>query len=161
VAEGTPTIITEVFSLAQLVYACDTYIGVARATGTRPPFLVSPITGIFSDHLRAVAAREAIDCSPDVIDCAGVALARACQDIVEAREYPVTLLFGGARLPIDFTGLVGARTAATLNYSTVAEIVSLGLDIEDSIHKPVAPEILGELAAKFRDRAARAGHSGR
>ncbi len=151
--EQAPTIITEVFSLAQLVYACETYLRVTAATGVRPPFFLSPITGIFGDHLRAVATHKGIDCPVDVTNWAGVALARASYALVESRQYPVTLLFGGARLPVDLTGLVGGRTGATINYSTVAEILALAPRIEDSIHEPVDARILATLGEKFDDFA--------
>ena len=151
VAEGYPTIITEVFSLAQLVFACETYLAVTEKTGMRPPFFMSPITGIFGDHLKKVARRDGIECEPAVIDRAGVALARACNTIVEERGYPVTLLFGGARVMDDFTGLVGAKTAATINYSTVDEILAADPPVEDTIHQPTDPAIVAELTDKFDD----------
>jgi transaldolase len=153
VADGTPTIVTEVFSLAQLIETCTIYLRVTEATGQRPRFFISPITGILSDHLKAVAAAEGIPYSVGLLDWAGVALARACNEVVESRDYPVTLLFGGARLPVDFTGLIGARTAATINYSTVLEILGCPPSIEDSIHSPVDPHVLAELSAKFDDFA--------
>jgi transaldolase len=153
VAGGTPTIITEVFSLAQLVYACETYLRVTREAGVRPPFMVSPITGIFADHLKAVGARDGIACDSQTVDWIGVILGRTCQAVVEARNYPVRLLFGGARLPIDFTGLVGGRSAATLNYSTVEQILALDPAVEDTIHQPAQPAIVAELSAKFQDVA--------
>jgi transaldolase len=151
VAEGAATIVTEVFSLAQLVYACDAYLRVTATTGNRPPFFMSPITGIFSDHLKIVAARDAIACSPDIVDQAGVALARACCALVEQRDYPVTLLFGGARLPIDFTGLIGGRTASTINYSTVEQVLALAPAVEDTIHQPIDARVLAVLRTKFSD----------
>jgi transaldolase len=151
VAEGYPTIITEVFSLAQLVYASETYLAVTEKTGTRPPFFMSPITGIFGDHLKKIARRDGIDCEPAVIDWAGVALARACNAIVEERGYPVTLLFGGARVMHDFTALVGAKTAATINYSTVDEILTADPAVEDTIHQATDPAIVAELTDKFDD----------
>lgn len=145
VEAGIPTIITEVFSLAQLVYACETYLRVTERTGTRPPFHMSPITGIFNDHLKKVAAAEGIAADPDDLDWAGVILARRCQALVEERSYPVTLLFGGARKMIDFTGLVGAASAATINYSTVQEILAADPPIEDTIHAPVDNRIVKRL----------------
>lgn len=145
VAANVPTIITEVFSLAQLVYACETYIRVTERTDVRPPFHMSPITGIFSDHLKKVAAAQGIDVDATAIDWAGVILARRCQALVEKRSYPVTLLFGGARTLIDFTGLVGAASAATINYSTVREILAADPPIEDTIHAPVDESIVARL----------------
>ena len=151
VAEGYPSIVTEVFSLAQLVYACETYIRVTDRTGTRPPFFVSPITGIFGDHLARVASADGLQCSPGVIGTAGVAFGRACNDLVEQRAYPVTLLFGGARRMEDFTGLIGALTAATINYSTVTEILAADPAVTDSIHEPTPEAVVSELIVGFAD----------
>jgi len=145
VEAGYPTIITEVFSLDQVVMACEVYIRATDKTGVRPPFHMSPITGIFADYLKKVARAKGITIDPAVVDWAGVALARSCQALVEERKYPVTLLFGGARTMMDFTGLVGAASASTINYSTVAEILAADPPIEDSIHAPVDPEIIEKL----------------
>jgi len=151
VAEGSPTIVTEVFSLAQLITACDAYLKVSQQTGQRPPFFVSPITGIFGDHLKYVAEQAGIACDRSTIEWAGVAFARACNSVVETRGYPARLLFGGARVMNDFTGLVGSDTAATINYSTVEDILAVDPPVEDTIHQAVAPEILSGLTNKFAD----------
>ena len=145
VEAGIPTIVTEVFSLDQLVYACETYLRVSDRAGVRPPFHMSPITGIFNDYLKKVAAAKGIEIKPSIVDWAGVALARQCQAIVEARTYPVTLLFGGARTMLDFTGLVGAASASTINYSTVEEIIAADPKVDDTIHAAVSPEIIAAL----------------
>jgi transaldolase len=151
VADGYPTIVTEVFSLDQLVYACETYLRASEASGQQPPFFMSPITGILGDHLRKVAKASGATIDPADIEWAGVALARACQALVEERQYPVTLLFGGARIPLDFTGLVGGAHAATINYSTVAELVEADPEVADTIHQPVDPAIVERLSATFED----------
>jgi transaldolase len=153
VAAGYPSIVTEVFSLDQLVYACEAYLRVTSRSGVRPPFFISPITGILGDHLKRVAAGHAIECDPAVIDWAGVILARACNRVVEERGYPVTLLFGGARIMRDFTGLVGGATAATINYSTIDELVLANPTVEDSIHAAVDSALVSELRNKFADFA--------
>lgn len=124
VAEASPTIVTEVFSLAQLIEASERYLAVTTRTGVRPPFFISPITGIFGDHLKAVARREEIAIDPGVVELVGVILARACYETCRERGYPVTLLAGGARIPFDLTGLVGAAVHATINWSTFAEILA-------------------------------------
>lgn len=160
VALGYPTIITEVFSLAQLVYACETYLKITARTGKRPPFFMSPITGILGDHLKKVAKRDGIVCDEAVIDWAGIALARACQTAVEQKAYPVTLLFGGARLMHDFTGLVGGKSAATINYSTVEEIMAADPPVEDSVHQPVDPAIVATLSERFDDFRRALPHDG-
>lgn len=151
VSEESPSIVTEVFSVAQLMEACERYQRVTAGMRAKPPFFVSPITGIFGDHLRKVAARDGINARPQAIGLAGVALARRCHAVTMERRYPVILLFGGARSIDDFTRLVGARTAATINYSTIDEIVRLDPPVEVSIDRPVPGDILDELLDKFPD----------
>ncbi len=151
VADGSPCIVTEVFSVAQLIDTCERYLRTTRTTGVTPPFFMSPITGILGDHLRKIAARDGTEVSPAALRLAGVALARRCHAVVTARQYPVTLLFGGARSTDDFTGLVGGPTAATINYSTVLEILALSPPVEATIDRPVPTDVLEELLGKFPD----------
>ena len=151
VSDGSPCIVTEVFSVAQLIEANERYLRVASRTGVTPPFFVSPITGIFGDHLRKVAARDGIDANPRAMELAGVAFGRRCYRVVVERSYPVTLLFGGARIVDDFSGLVGGRTAATINYSTVEELVALDPAVESTIDAPMPNGVVAELVDKFAD----------
>ena len=86
VEAGFPTIVTEVFSLAQLVETCERYLRATARSGVRPPFFVSPITGIFGDHLKAVATREHLDISDSEMEQAGLELSKACYRLVQERE---------------------------------------------------------------------------
>jgi transaldolase len=151
VEDGSPTIVTEVFSVAQLIEANERYLKVTGRTAKRPSFFMSPITGILGDHLRKVAVRDAIAADPRALQLAGVALARRCYGVVVERAYPVTLLFGGARSIDDFTGLVGGPTASTINYSTVEEILALDPPVEMTIDEPMAAGVVEHLLAKFPD----------
>ncbi len=149
VAEGSPTIVTEVFSLAQLVEANERYLAVTAKAGQTRPFFLSPITGIFGDHLKALAARDGLVSDPRDTAFVGVILARACYELCEARSYPVTLLAGGARIPFDLTGLVGARVHATINRSTFAEILSSEPDPAGAYDVPIDPGLVSRLGAAF------------
>ena len=151
VEDGSPCIVTEVFSVSQLIDANERYLRVTARTGAAPPFFLSPITGIFGDHLRKVAARDGVEADPRAIELAGVALGRRCYEVVIERSYPVTLLFGGARIVDDFTGLVGGRTAATIYYSTVEEILALDPAVEATIDQALPDGVLAELLGKFAD----------
>jgi hypothetical protein len=71
--------------------------------------------------------------------------------VVIERSYPVTLLFGGARIVDDFSGLVGGRTAATINYSTVEELVALDPAVQSTIDEPMPNGVVAELLDKFAD----------
>ena len=151
VAEGCPTIVTEVFSLAQFVETAERYLRVTRRTGVRPPFFMSPITGIFGDHLKKLAARDALAINAADMELAGVALTRTCYRLAIERGYPVTILAGGARIPLDLTGLVGGALHATINWSTFAEVMANPAPFALGIDEPLDPAALARLDATFDD----------
>lgn len=151
VERGWPVIVTEVFSLDQLVTACELYLRVTDRTGIRPRFFMSPITGILGDHLKKVARREGLNMPDRAIELAGIGLARRCAALVSERAYPVTLLFGGGRIPEDLTGLVGQAHCATINWSTFAEILDLDPPLESTIGQPLDPDLERTLIATFPD----------
>ena len=62
--------------------------------------------------------------------------------IVEERDYPVTLLCGGARIPFDLTGLVGAGLHATINWSTFAEVMAGPEPFARGIDEPIDPGVI-------------------
>jgi hypothetical protein len=112
---------------------------------------MSPITGIFGDHLRAVAERDRLTVSADDLRLAGIILAQACLELVQIRRYPVTLLFGGARAPIDLLGLVGAPVHATINWTTFAEVIAAEATPNAGIDEAIDPAVEARLAATFDD----------
>jgi transaldolase len=149
VAAGSPVIVTEVFSVAQVVEVCEGWL--ASAGGARPPFFMSPITGIFGDHLKRVAVDEGLTVSAADMEMAGVILARRCYRLIVERGYPVTLLYGGARTRLDFAGLVGGGMAATINWSTAAELLEEDGPVHASIEDPVDPAVEARLVEVFPD----------
>jgi transaldolase len=153
VAEGSPTIVTEVFSLAQLVETNERYLSVSSRTGINPIFFISPISGIFGDHLKAVAMRDGLALDRATIELAGMILARACYDVCLERGYPSTLLVGGARIPFDILGLAGSKMHATINWSTFAEILEQRPAPTDSFADPIDVEVRRALERVFPDVA--------
>lgn len=151
VAEGSQIIVTEVFSLAQLIETCERWLRVTGQTGRRPPFFISPITGIFGDHLKKVAAREGLEVPAASMELMGVILSRRCHQLVRDRGYPAVLLYGGARIPLDFTGLVGSDQAATINWSTAAELLAADPPVDETIDEPVDPDVVRTLVDAFTD----------
>jgi hypothetical protein len=114
---------------------------------------MSPITGIFGDHLKAIAARDGVKVDKDKIDLIGVALSRACHRMVVERGYPVTLLCGGARTPFDLTGLVGAGVHCTINWSTFAQVIEDPAPFATGYDVPIDDSIIAELGKTFADVA--------
>lgn len=152
VGNGFPTIVTEVFSLAQLIETCERYLAVSSRTGQRPHFCVSPITGIFGDYLKSTAPREGHSVGRDEIEMVGVALSRACYQLALEREYPVTLLCGGARTVFDLTGLVGGGLHVTINWSTFAEVMARDdVRLSRGVDEPIDASTIMRLRSAFAD----------
>jgi transaldolase len=149
VAEGCQVIVTEVFSTAQVIETCERWLRVTNKTGVRPPFFMSPITGILGDHLKKLSLRDGLNVSAEAMEMAGVAVSRACYEVVREREYPVTLLYGGARIELDFNGLIGGNMAATINWSTAAELIEHDLPARVSASDPVDPAVVKLLTDAF------------
>jgi transaldolase len=151
VREGCPTLMTEVFSLAQVAETCERYLRAAEESGQHPVFIMAPITGIFGDHLRKLADRDGLTVSPEVTQWAGVIWARAAKQLVDERGFPVQLLYGGARTTGDLTGLVGGAHAATVNWSTFEEILEADPERRETVDDPAPSDILEQLTASFDD----------
>jgi transaldolase len=150
VAEGCPTIVTEVFSVSQLIDTCERYLKVTAA-GSRPPFFMSPITGIFGDHIKALAKQSGRALRVADADLVGVALSRECYRIVEERSYPVTLLCGGARTSFDLTGLVGAPVHCTINGTTFAEVLASDVPFEPGFSARIDSDAIQRLGWDYPD----------
>jgi transaldolase len=149
VARGHPCIVTEVFSIAQLVAVSERHVAASLGSVDRPPLFISPITGIFGDHLRVVADDLGLTVDRAVIARVGVLLARACQRVVIDRGYEVTLLAGGARTTTDLTDLVGGGMHATINYSTVEELEALDPPVAETIGAQDPRAVVDTLVATF------------
>ncbi len=149
VGEAAATIVTEVFSLAQIIETCERYRRATAASGLRPALIVAPITGIFGDHLRVVAERDRLEIDGRLLEQAGVAFGRAAARLVREREYPVTLLFGGARTMLDLTGLVGSQHHATVNWTTFAEVLEADPPVQVTIDDELPATDLEQLTSSF------------
>lgn len=151
VADDEPVLMTEVFSLAQVTETCQRYLRASEESGHRPVFIMAPITGIFGDHLRKVAARESIEVDGTALTWAGVIWAREAKRLVDGRGYPVQLLYGGARSTADLTELVGGPHASTINWSTFAEVLEADPACVETIDEPSPAAIRVQLIDSFED----------
>ena len=157
---GRQSIVTEVFSTAQVIETCERYLSVTAQTGVRPPFFMSPITGILGDHFKELAARDGLDVPAGVMEQAGVIVSRACYAVVRERGYPVTLLYGGARIELDFSGLVGGNMAATINWSTAAELIEQDPPARVSVNDRADPDVVRVLTDTFPEMRQALDHGG-
>ncbi len=151
VREDQPVLMTEVFSLAQVAETCERYRQASAESGNSPVFIMAPITGIFGDHLKKVAARDGTTIAPEAVMWAGVAWARAAKRLVDERGYPVQLLYGGARTTADLTGLVGGPHAATINWSTYVEVLEADPERRETVGDPAPTDVEEQLLDTFED----------
>lgn len=151
VREDEPVLMTEVFSLAQVVETCERYVRATREAGTAPAFIMAPITGIFGDHLRKVAVRDGLEVRAEDLTWAGVIWARAAKRLVDDRGYPVQLLYGGARTMADLTALVGGGHATTMNWSTFEEVLEADPERRETVDDPAPSDIERRLSDTFDD----------
>jgi transaldolase len=151
VRDGEPVLMTEVFSLAQVIETCERYGRATEASGHRPVFIMAPITGIFGDHLGKLALRDSVEVGADVLAQAGVIWAREAKRLVDARDYPVQLLYGGARSTADLTGLVGGPHAATINWSTYDEVLAADPPRVETVEVPAPAGVRKLLTTTFKD----------
>jgi transaldolase len=151
VEAGWPVIVTEVFSLDQVEFFCDRYAAVTEKTGVKSRFLMSPITGILGDHLKKLSKQQGLDVPDRDLELAGIYLSRRCAALVAERAYPVTLLFGGARIMEDLTGLIGEPHCATINWSTFQEVLDADPALENTIGAEPDPAVMERLLSAFPD----------
>lgn len=149
VAAGQPVVITEVFSLAQLIETCERWL--ASAPSTMPAFFMSPITGVFGDYLRTQRTSGSLEL--ELAAQAGVVLARKCRALVAERGYPVALLAGGSRAIGDLTGLLGGRMHVTVNYSTIQELDTLAPAVRESVYDAPDAHLQAALSTAFPEFA--------
>jgi transaldolase len=151
VERGIPICATEVFALDQAIYICEAYQRASSATGKRPPFFVTHITGIFDEYLQGYVKERGIAIDPEVLGQAGWAVAHAEYRLHKERRYPGALLGGGARGLHHFADMVGGDMHVTINWSTARELLDADYPPTPRISDTPTREVLDELTAKLPD----------
>jgi len=151
IAEDVPIIATEIFGLPQMIYACELYSRVSKESGKHPAYYITHITGIFDEYLKNLVEREGINISPELLDQAGLAIARKQYHIFKDRGYSGTMLGGGARGNHHFTGLVGEEMHITINWSTAEDILEQDPPVENNMSIKTSEAVIEELLEKLPD----------
>lgn len=148
IKHNIPVCATEVFAVSQALHICRIYEDACNKYGNRPIMFITHISGIFDEYLGKKAKREGISISDDVLNKAGVMVARRQYKILKEKGYEITMLGGGARGLHHFTGLVGGPHI-TINWSTAEELLSGDFSVEEMIETKVDNSIIDELSEKF------------
>lgn len=151
IAEDVPIIATEVFGLSQMIYACELYSRVSNESVKHPAYYITHITGIFDEYLKNLVERENININPDILDQAGLAIARKQYRIFKSRGYPGIMLGGGARGTHHFTDLVGEEMHITVNWSTVEDILKQNPPVNNNMSIKTDKTVIEELLEKLPD----------
>ena len=147
-----PVIATEIMAVAQAIDACELYERAARATGNRPAFFVTHITGIFDEYLKETAERGRIAVSPQALEVAGAVVARKQYHLMKQRGYTGILLGGGARGLPHFTEFVGGQVDITINWKGTADkLIELDGPVSSRIDVPEAKPVVSELLERLPD----------
>ena len=151
VEHNIPICATEVFSIAQAMLICEKYEAAVKKYGNRPPIYVTHISGIFDEYLKKTADRLGIEIDSEILDQAGLTIARKQYRMMKERGYSAILLGGGARNTGHLTGIMGGDAHVTVNWSTVDEVLNSDVDFSDMLATPEDPEAVKELSDKFPD----------
>jgi len=152
VRHDIPIMATEVMGISQAVSICEAYKAASASSGKTPVFYVTHITGILDDYFKAYVAERGISISPEALRWAGLAIAKKEYALLLERDYPTTMMGGGARKLEDFTELVGGRLAVTINWEGTADVlIEKDGPVVSRIDVPVPESIIAELQSSMPD----------
>lgn len=152
VQHDIPTLATEVMSLSQAASICEAYKSISAASGRRPIFYITHITGILDDYFKAYVAKNGIEVSPEALRWAGLAIAKKEYAMLHERGYPTTMMGGGARKLEDFTELVGGRLMVTINWQGTADtLIEKDGPVVSRVSEQVDPSIISGLKSAMPD----------
>ncbi len=144
IAENTPINATEVMGLRQALDICEMYRQLSRKTGMKPKIFYSLITGIYDEYLQKQVEKEGISISPDILQTAGMIIAKKTYAVTKARYPEVGFIGGGVRGLHHFTEMVGGDVCITMNWAGQAEEL-LKLD------QPVVPRLFNPVPENYLD----------
>jgi transaldolase len=152
IEENIPINATEIFGVSQIVSICETYQKISTKNAHKPMFYMSHIAGIYDDHLSNYVKENDIDISPDVLNQAGLAVARKIYQLMIERNYPCVFIGGGARGLHHFTEMVGGKVCITINWEGTADkLIDQDPPVIYRLFNPVPQKVIDELLEKLPD----------
>ncbi|MDX9726644.1 MAG: transaldolase family protein [Bacteroidales bacterium] len=107
------------------------------------------MVGRLDDWLRNVAEKENLTPNPGVLEWAGVAVMKKAYRIYRERGYRTRLLSAAFRNHLHWSEFIGGDMVISPPAKWQKRFINSGISVENRIEKPVAPEIIAELEAKF------------
>jgi transaldolase len=152
VPRNVPLNATEIFGVSQMVSICETYERLARRSGSWPMIYMSHIAGIYDDFFKNYVQANDVQISRDVLQQAGLAVARRVYNLMMERGYHAVFIAGGARGLHHFTEMVGGRVCITINWEgTADQLIAQDPAVIYRLFNPVPPKVIDELLEKLPD----------
>ena len=152
ISKNIPVNATEFFAMNQGIELCENYLKASKKSGNAPVLFISHIAGIYDDHIKNVIESEKIDISPDIQYQAGLAITRKFYNMHVERNYPGTIVGGGARGLHHFTEIVGGKICGTINWEGTADkLIESDPPVVYRLFNPVENYVIDELNKKLVD----------
>lgn len=156
-ARGIRINATVSFSVAQALVvsaALERGLRRARAAGINADAIHPYITlmiGRVDDQVKRVAEAQKIATTPGALDWAGIAVFKHAHQLFQSGGRPGTLLAAAYRHEGHWAELIGPEVLQTVPYSWWKKFETSSRQPVRTLDRPVDPEIIAELRAKFPD----------
>ena len=157
VAAGINVNATVSFTVSQAVALAEAFergLDRAQKSGadmTRLHPYMTLMVGRLDDLLQRVAAKEQIAIDPGYLAWAGIAVFKRAHEIFKRRGFRSSLLAAAYRHHLHWSQLIGPGVILTMPYAWWKQFEASDIEVEETLDRPVKPEIVATLHRKFKD----------
>ncbi len=155
--EGVSVNATVSFSVSQAIAVAEAIERglTRRERAGRDSSRMSPVSTIMigrnDDWMRVLAARDGIDIDPGFLNWPGIATFKRAYEIYRQRGYRARLLVAAYRHLGHWSELIGGDFIHSMPYEWARQANASKTPVENTIDRPVPPEIVQELYRKIPD----------
>ena len=153
-AGGINITATTGYSVSQCMAAAEAHLrGLNRSGNSKPASrcLVVIVVGRLDAHFYNCIAEKNLTIPQELVDQAGIAVAKKIYRLLKEHSLPSMLLSAGARRPEHFTDFVGGKMGVTIGPPIQKELIKLNVPVISCIEDFPASEVIGELRQKLPD----------
>ncbi len=157
VASGINVNATVSFTVSQAVAVAEAFergLDRAQKSGadmTRLHPYMTLMVGRLDDLLQRVMAKEQIAIDPGYLAWAGIAVFKRAREIFQRRGFRSSLLAAAYRHHLHWSQLIGPGVIHTMPYPWWKQFEASDIEVEETLDRPVRPEIVATLHRKFKD----------
>ena len=157
VASGINVNATVSFTVSQAVTVAEAFErGLDRASQagadmTRLHPYMTLMVGRLDDLLQRVMVKEQIAIDPGYLAWSGVAVFKRAHEIFKQRGFRSALLAAAYRHHLHWSQLIGPGVILTMPYPWWKQFEASDIEVEETLDRPVRPEIVETLRRKFAD----------